>query len=60
MASRQFPLYMPDAAWDHIETLRKDDPRKGRGAVVAELILADKERREKAEKRKASELEKTA
>lgn len=55
MPARTIPVYMIDAAWDHVDSLRKDDPRKGRGAVISEIILADKERREKAEKQKAAD-----
>lgn len=54
MPARTIPVYMDDAAWGHVDELRKNDPRKGRGAVISEIILADKERREKAEKQKAA------
>ena len=55
MASKQFPIYMVQEAWDYIDELKKSDPVKGRGAFIAEIVLADKERKERAEKRKAAE-----
>lgn len=60
MASKQFPIYMSQEAWDYVDGLKKADPERGRGSFIAEILLADKKRRERAEKQKAAELEKTA
>ena len=50
MSARAYQIYMPDDAWDYINKLQNENPRKGRGAFIAEILLADKKRREKAQK----------
>jgi len=60
MSARAYQIYMPDTAWDYIDSLQKESPRKGRGAFIAEILMQDKKRRERAEKQKQPELDKTA
>lgn len=50
MPARAYQIYMPDEAWNYIDDLQKASPRKGRGAFIAEILMADKKRKERAEK----------
>lgn len=47
MPARSMPVYMDDEVWDYIDSQKAG---KGRGVIISEIILAEKKRRERAEK----------
>lgn len=48
MPARSMPVYMDDEVWDYIDSQKAG---KGRGVIISEIILADKKRKEREEKR---------